>query len=260
MTCCDLEKVLASIVIREAAKAAWAASRSGGLSDAAAMESDDAGSSAKIVLFDVLNIEPGAFEKLGDWSGQVAADRKRLPDRIEPVLPARHAGFRRQSVLEQKNLSARLEDAPDLPQRLLRIIDGAERVGDHHRVDRCSLERERLGWSADDLERNGAGLLASLAEPEKGLVRVDADHLRDLIRIVERQVQAGPHSNLKHHSTGQWNNPLPLSRNILHGAKAADELGSDVAGIEAHDRSPVRARFGRSLPARIGGRGRRPFC
>jgi hypothetical protein len=64
------------------------------VSDAAAMESNDARRSAEIVLLDVLNIETRPVAELLQRAGQIAADRERSPDWIESMLPARHPRLR----------------------------------------------------------------------------------------------------------------------------------------------------------------------
>ena len=70
-----------------------------------------------------------ASVRIHDGPGEVAPAEEPLLQRIEPVLPAAHLLVRGQSVFDEVQRAARLEDPPHLAQRGGGVGDGAQRPG-----------------------------------------------------------------------------------------------------------------------------------
>jgi hypothetical protein len=97
-------------------------------------------------------------------------------------------------VLDEAQLAARLEDAPDLPDRDAEILHGAEDEREHDDVKARGVERERLDPPVPQLDRgpNSLALQAlagAVAHPVGGL---DGDDLGAFRVMAGVEPGAGP--------------------------------------------------------------------
>src|SRR5690349_20650938 len=84
---------------------------------------------------------------------QAATTGKSLPQRGDPTLPSLYVEGGRAAVLDPDQTTVRLHHPANLVQREARIVDGAERPGEHDSVDTsCSKGNgafDRLGEELD---------------------------------------------------------------------------------------------------------------
>ena len=100
-----------------------------------------------------LHSEAACLDQAGRWTVKVTVPGAVFPDGREPALPAPDTGLRRQTMLDEAEDAVRLENAPDLGERLLRLRHAAERPGGDDAVDAAILQRQCFGHALDDLGR-----------------------------------------------------------------------------------------------------------
>src|SRR5207302_7725014 len=123
---------------------------------------------------------------------------KPLKQRVEQTLAAAYDGIGTANVLGEQQRAAGPEDAMGLRQRTLWIRNLAERVGEHHRVERRIGELQRFGVAESQVH-----LLAQLGGTSPG----DRQHLRGGVQpgevgavSVVRKAEAGAYAHLEHAS------------------------------------------------------------
>src|ERR1700712_5939318 len=94
----------------------------------------------------------------------------------------------------------------------------AEGVGDHRRVNRGVLQRQALRWRTPDLDWDLGHPLLRLAKLQEWLAWINADHARDLGRIVERQGQTWTEPDLQHRARCTRHDLFALGADVGHRA------------------------------------------
>jgi hypothetical protein len=82
-------------------------------------------------------------------------------------LPADHARIRRPSVLDEDQPAVSAQHPPDLPKRAGRVGDAAQRPGRHHGIDRLARERDALGRSLKEFDREAPAVRPSAGLPKE---------------------------------------------------------------------------------------------
>src|SRR5215469_5595877 len=107
-----------------------------------------------IAGFDGINLKPGCPNQVVHLTIEVTAPTDPLPIRRQTMLPASNPNFRRQTVLDEKQSPAWLENPPHLDQRGDRIRDRAQSPGHHDDIEGRVGERNTLRRSSDQRDRN----------------------------------------------------------------------------------------------------------
>jgi hypothetical protein len=102
---------------------------------------------------DVADVEAGRGDLVPRLPVEMAVPCDLAVERGKAVLPAREAALAA-DVFEEGESSARPEHAPDLGECGLRLLDRAEDERDDRGVEGLVLERQGLGLSRDDLNRD----------------------------------------------------------------------------------------------------------
>ena len=112
---------------------------------------DDRRGLRQLGIGDGLECERRSLDRGDGVAVAVAAVGEELPGPFEAVLPAGQAGVLGADVLDEQQLSARLQDPRRLGQGRGRVGDRAEDEGVDGGVEARVLEREPLGRRLDDL-------------------------------------------------------------------------------------------------------------
>src|SRR5687767_8567865 len=93
----------------------------------------------KVRLIHLDRTELGAHQ-LSNVSIQPATVRQALLQPVEATLPPLHAGVRTAAMLQEKEASARVEDAMELAQASLDLVNAAQGKGADHGIEDRGFE------------------------------------------------------------------------------------------------------------------------
>ncbi len=134
-------------------------------------------------------LEARVGDKRGGVTGEMTAVGEALLERVEPVLPARHPGVGRESVLEEVDRAAGPQHSSHLGQCPRRVRHRAQREGAERGVARRVRQWDLLSVEPNVLHRQHRLLDAAPGQSAGQPGRFDGQDEVDLGRVV-RQVEA----------------------------------------------------------------------
>ncbi len=154
-------------------------------------------------------------------------------ERVDALLPARHAWLGGATVLEQVQAPPGPQDPGDLAQGAAGVGDGAQREGAEGGITRGVGQLDGLTVESDMEHRDGGGSDAVLGNPPSRGGRLDGEDLGDLIGVVG-DVEARAEADLEDPTGESLHRCLAESLDALGTARELDEPRDDVIAVEAH--------------------------
>lgn len=191
----------------------------------------------EVALPQRLHRKTGMAHRGRDRPGKVATTGNRLPDRLDPVLPALHIGIRRAPMFEKQQRSARPEDAAQLGQNALRLRHRAQRIRTHHCIEAFASEGDRLTHPRADIGGPAVAGRFGPGEIEQLVRWVDPGKCGHGLLVIEPLIEPAAAANFKNR-TARPGHDLPAQiHNGFRAATGADDSGHHVPipdGLDTH--------------------------